>query len=103
MPTPKKKAKTLADFAAAHDAKTIIRNKAGAALAAMRKEGRENWEYEGDFVRRAGLAGRNGPAAREMFAAHVVEAPGTHGRDRRVVWFADAAVAAKLRKELADG
>lgn len=92
------KAKTIADFRTLHDANVIVPNKIRAAFAAMLKEGPEQWDYEGDFVKRAGISQTQISAFREQFVDHVFEAPGTNGgRAGRRVWFADPKVAKKLR------
>lgn len=91
------KIKTLEDFRSAHDNNIIIPNKIRAALAAMLKEGAEQWEYEADFQKRAGISQTQIGAYREGFTDHIVEAPGLGGRTARRVWFADAKVAKKVR------
>lgn len=91
------KAKTIADFRAAHDVNVIVPNKIRGALASMLKEGPEHWEYEADFVKRAGISQTQIGLFREQFNDHVVEAPGTSGRNGRRAWFADTKAAKKLR------
>lgn len=92
-------AKNVASYRAAHDPAVIVPTKIRAALAAMLKEGPEQWEYESDFIRRAGIAGLQMPQYRDKFADHIVEAPGAHGKTPRRVWFANAKVAAKVRNQ----
>jgi len=91
------KPKTLADFKAAHDPNVIVPSKIGAALAALEKEGPENWEYELDFLKRAGLTTTQLAMFRDQFAAHIVEAPAVHGRSTKRIYFGNAKVATKLR------
>jgi hypothetical protein len=92
------KIKTLADFRSAHDPNVIVPNKIRAAFAAMLKEGAEQWDYEGDFTKRADISQTQLGAFRELFIDHIIEAPsGSAGRTGRRVWFADAKIAKKLR------
>ncbi len=90
------KVKTIADFRSAHDANVIVPNKIRAALAAMLKEGAEQWEYELDFIKRAGVSNTQMGMFREQFLDHVIEAS-VNGRNPKRVWFADVKVAKKLR------
>ena len=94
-PTPR----SVADFRALHDPMIVATNKIRAALAAMLKEGPEHWEYESDFVRRAGLSNNQIGSYREQFAEHIVEAPSVNRSAPRRIWFADAKVARKVRGE----
>jgi hypothetical protein len=91
------KSKTLADFKAAHDPNVIVPNKIKMALAAIEKDGSENWLYEVDFLKLSGLSTTQLAMFRDQFAAHVVEAPGSHGKSTKRVYFGSAKVAAKLR------
>lgn len=91
------KGKTVADFRVAHDPSVIVPTKIRAALAAMLKEGPEHWEYEGDLIKRAGIAAGQITAHREQFAEHIVATPAASGRSSRNVWFADPKVAKKVR------
>jgi len=94
------KAKTIADLRAAHDRKIVNPRKVSSTLAAMLREGRENHEYESDFMKRAGLANNDIADARKAFADHVVVATGLNSRKAaRNVWFADAKVATKVCKD----
>lgn len=94
MPT---KAKTVSDFRAAHDPDVIVPTKIRATLAAMAKVGPEQWEYEGDFVKLAGLSQTQISAYREQFIDHIIKAPSSSKRAARNVWFADTKVAKKVR------
>lgn len=89
------KAKSIADFRNLHDQNVIVPNKIRAALAAMLKEGPEQWDYEGDFIKRAGISTTQLGQFREQFLDHVIEAGGA--RAARRVWIADPKVAKKLR------
>jgi len=91
------KAKTLADFKAAHDPNVIVPNKIRTALASIEKEGSEHWLYEVDFLKLSGLSTTQLAMFRDQFAAHIVEAPGAHGKQTKRVYFGNAKVAAKLR------
>ncbi len=92
---PKKKAvKTLADFRAAHDKNVIIPNKIRAALAAMAIEGPESWEYEVDFLRRAGVSTTDLGAFRDQFEEYIVEAK---AKTVKRVWFATEKAAKAAR------
>jgi hypothetical protein len=92
--------KTLADFKSKFDRDVVVPGKIKAALDGLRKEGPEAWEYEGDFIKRAGLSQTDMGTYREQFEKHVVIAKeigkSSSGAGRRV-WFADPKVAAKIR------
>lgn len=92
------KPKTLADFRGAHDKNVIVPNKIRAALTAMLKEGPENFDYEADFMRRAGLSTTDLSMFRGPFEATNVVNVGTDRQPKRV-WFADPKVAKKARGE----
>lgn len=95
----KKIARTVADFRAAHDPDVVVPNKIRKALADMVVEGPEHYEYENEFVKRAGVGQQQLATYRDEFVAHIVEAPGRHGRAGRRVWFGSAKAAAKVRGE----
>ncbi len=98
MGTTAKKVNTLDSFRAQFDTNVVVPNKIRAALAALAKEGPEAWDYELDFIKRAGLSQTQIGMFREQFAKHVVEVrPVGGGKSARKVWFADAKVAAKVR------
>ena len=86
--------KNLSDFRSAHDRNVIVPTKIKKALSDMEKEGAENWSYEIDFIKRAGVSQTDVGLFREQFAGHIVE---TQGRNSKRVWFASAKVAAKVR------
>lgn len=94
-----KTVKTLADFRAAHDRNVIVPNKIRAALAALLKEGPENYEYESDLIRRAGISQTDMGEYRDLFVDHIVTTPSLRGKSGRRVWFADPKVAKKARGE----
>ena len=92
------KSKTISDFRSAHDQNVIVPNKIRAAFASMLKEGPEQWDYEVDLVKRAGISQTQLGAFRELFTDHIIEATSGHsGRAGKRVWFADAKIAKKLR------
>jgi hypothetical protein len=86
--------KTLADFRATHDPDVVFPAKIRKALADMEAESDENWEYENDFMRRAGLSTTNLGRYRPQFEKHIVE---IGGKNPKKVWFASAKVAEKAR------
>lgn len=94
MAKPQSQARTLDDYRAAHDKNVIIPTKIKAALANMLKEGAENWSYEADFIRRAGISQTDMGLFRDQFSDHIVE---TSGKTAKRVWFADPKVAEKVR------
>ena len=87
-------ARSIDDFRALHDKNVIVPRKIQAALDEMLKEGPENWSYEAEFIRRAGISQTDMGLFRDNFAAHIVE---TRDKSAKRVWFASAKVAAKLR------
>lgn len=92
--------KTLDSFRAAHDPNVIIPAKIRAALAALEKaEGPEAWEYDAEFLKRAGVNYNQMGAYRDEFAAHIVTVK-SGDRKPRPVWFSNAANAEKMRKKL---
>lgn len=92
--TAKASGRTLADFRAAHDKNVIVPAKIQKALTDMEKESPENWAYEGDFIKRAGISQTDAGMFREQFTDHIVE---TSGKTSKRVWFASVKVAAKVR------
>lgn len=97
--TKKSTPKTLADFRAAHDPDVIVPNKIRAALAAMEKDGPEQWAYELDFIRLAGLGQAQIAAYRDRFLQHIVDTSAVNGRSPKRVWFATAKAAKAARGE----
>lgn len=94
-----KNARTLDQWRGQYDKSVIIPATIRNALAAMLKEGPENWESEEEFRKRAGLSPADMAEYRELFAAHIVVSPGQRGRPSKRIWFADAKVAKKVRGE----
>lgn len=95
----KAKAKTVDDFKSAHDPDVIVPTKIKAALAAIETEGAENWEYENDFTRRAGISQGQISAYRGQFEKHIVVTPNAHGKSGKRVYFGNAKIAARIRGE----
>jgi hypothetical protein len=93
------KPRTLADFRAAHDPDVIVPNKIRVALEKVGAAGPENFEYEMEFAKLAGISVNQLAAYRDQFAKHIVETGGTHGRKGKLVYFGDPKVAAKLRPQ----
>lgn len=86
--------KSLADFRAAHDKNVIVPTKIRKALEDLEKQGPENWRYESDFIKLAGISQTDVSMFREQFVGHIVE---TSGKSPKRVWFASPKVAAKAR------
>lgn len=61
----------------------------------MLAEHRENWGYEIDIIRRAGISQTEMSTFRDQFAEHIVE---TGGKNPKRVWFASTKVAAEARQ-----
>lgn len=97
MSTKKPATRTLADFRAAHDPDVMIPAKIRAALAALEKDGPEEWRYEAEFLSLAKVGQAQMSAYRDQFAAHIVETPSTHGRSAKRVWFATVKAARAAR------
>lgn len=92
--------RTAKDFLGVYDDNVAIPTAIKAGLAALRKIGVDEWRYELEFAKFANVANNKIGAFHEQFAAHIVE---VRGRDRapRKVWFADKAVAKRMRDALA--
>jgi hypothetical protein len=94
----KETARDLGAYRAVHDRDTVIPNKIRAALEAMRKIGPEHWDYEVEFMKRAGISTTDLTRYRAQFEAHIVDVINigkSHGVKR--IWFADPKVASKAR------
>lgn len=87
--------KSLNDFRAAHDKNVIVPTKIRKAFSDMLAENPENWAYESDLMKRAGISQTDIGMFRDQFLDHVVE---TSGKSAKRVWFASAKVAAKVRE-----
>lgn len=85
MPKANPKGKTLADFRAAHDRNVIVPTKIRAALSKLATEHAENWVYEADLLKLAGISTTDIGLFRDQFVEHIVE---TAGRNAKRVWFA---------------
>ena len=92
--TKKASGRTLADWRSVHDPDVVVPAKIRKALDDMRAEGEENWEYENDLMRRAGISTTNLSRYRPQFETHIVE---TTGRNPKRVWFASPKIAEKAR------
>lgn len=96
------KGKTLEQFRAVHDRTQVLKARAAAALKALG----DSWEYEADFIRRAGVAMSEWGAIRENYMAHIVLVKasfgrGSNGNARRVI--AGTPAFAKKLKESING
>lgn len=99
MSTPKLKVKNLADFRAAHDKNVIVPTKIKNALVEMEAEGgAENWDYEPDFIKRAGISITDVNQFRDQFSSHIAEAKSGSKSVKRA-WFVSPKIAAKARGE----
>lgn len=88
--------RNVADYRAVHDKNVVVPAKIKKALEDMLNEGPENWAYESEFVRRAGVSQTDMGTFRDQFADHIVE---TSGHNPKKVWFAAAKVARRIRGE----
>lgn len=95
-PTVKAAGKTLADFRAAHDKSVIVPTKLKKALEKMAAISWDTWDYEGDFLRNAGIAPQDCTPYRGQFEEHIVE---TAGKNPKRVWFATPKAAKAARGE----
>lgn len=96
--TVKPKARTAADFRAAHDKDVIVPNKVRAALAKLLEIGPEHFEYDEGFRALCGVQAAELANYRNKFAQHWFLTPGTSGgKGTKRVWFGNAKVAARLR------
>lgn len=94
------KARTAADFKAAHDPNVIVPTKIRVGLAALLKVGPEHFEYDEGFRVLTGLQAAQLATYREQFKQHwfmtqTTKASGSKTPKR--VWFGNAKVAARLR------
>lgn len=84
--------KSLEAFRAAHDKSYIIPVRIAKALAALG----DSWEYEGEFMKRAGIAPCDISTFRDQFRDHWLEVK-TSARNVKRVWAGTSKLAAKLR------
>lgn len=82
--------RSLAEFKQAYDKNTIIPQKIKAAL----KELGSAWEYESEFIKRAGINYTDINAFRDMFADHVVVIK----RESKKIWCGTASFANQLKE-----
>lgn len=80
------KGKTLDEFKKIHDRKAALRERVTAGLKTLGS----SWEYEGDFLKRTGIAARDWGLLHAAFAEHMVIVKAnfgahTNGAKRRVV------------------
>ena len=97
MTVSTKKAKTLSDFRAAHDKNFIIPKRIESALKSLADDSPEAWEYEIEFIKRAGLATTQLAEFRDQFEDFIVTVASTHSRGGKRIWCGTKALAAKLR------
>lgn len=93
------KARTIADFKAAHDRATVVTNKARVAIELMAKTGPEHYEYEGDFITLAKLSQSDTKYIREALKDYMADAPAVHGKTAKIVYCGSIKTAKKLRGE----
>lgn len=92
------KARTAADFQAAHDINVIAPTKIKQGLAALLKIGPEHFEYDEGFRSLCGLQAAHLAQYRDQFKAHWFITVGrSSNKGGKRVWFGSAKVAAKLR------
>lgn len=82
--------RSLAEFKQAYDKNTIIPQKMRAAL----KELGAAWEYESEFIKRAGVSYTDLNAFRDMFADHVVVVK----RESKKIWCGTPSFANQLKE-----
>jgi hypothetical protein len=93
-----KKSRDLSAFKNEFDKKLQIRQRLIAALAALRKQGKEEWRTERELVDTAGVSCKNIGEFRKEFEAHIVTVPSKNRGREKTIWFADPKVAAKVRQ-----
>lgn len=98
-------------FRAAHDRSVLVPQKIKAALASLAKDnanpnakdgpkdGSDGWEYEAQFIKRAGISQTDMGVYRDQFKGHVVQ---VSGKNPKRVWVASEKEAAKFRKDVGD-
>ena len=88
------KGKTLEEFRSMHDKNYIVPRKIKEALAKLG----EGWEYEGEFIKLAGLAHTDLATFRDQFEDHIVAVKTNGSSHRKNVWAGTVAFATKLRE-----
>lgn len=92
------KARTAADFQAAHDINVIAPTKIKQGLAALLKIGPEHWEYDEGFRALCGLQASHLALYRDQFKQHWFITTGrSSNKGGKRVWFGNPKVAAKHR------
>lgn len=85
--------KDLNAFRALHDRNVVVPEKIKKGLASLKASG-DAWEYEGEFMKRAGLSQTEVGQFRPEFVEHIVE---TKGKGAKRAWFHDSKHAAEMR------
>ena len=88
-------------FLSTHDKGTKVPRKIEAALAAMKKEGADRWEYDSDFRTLTGLAVTDLGAYRDRFAKYLVSVPSAKGKgssNARLIWCCSPELAKEYSK-----
>ncbi len=93
----KTKAKTVADFKSLHDDDVRLPAKIKEALTTLAAEGPEAWEYEADFLKRAGVSTTQLATYRGQFEKFFVAVRDSRTKNEKRVWFGDSKVADKVR------
>lgn len=93
-----KKSRDLTAFKNQFDKKLQIRQRLTAAIAALRKLGKEEWRSERELVDMAHVGCQDIGEFRKEFAAHIVTVPSNNRGSNKTIWFADPKVAAKVRQ-----
>lgn len=99
--TPKPGAKTLDDWRASHDRRTVVLTRLQAAIDKMNAEyGPEHWEYEADFIKLADVNQNDCSKYRgELAAFTAISKPigARRSRSDKIAWFATKNAAAEAR------
>lgn len=86
-------------FLISHDKGTKVPRKIEAALAAMKKEGSDRWEYDSDFRALTGVSVPDLGTYREKYAKFLVWAPSEQGRkSSRLIWCCTVELAKEFAK-----
>lgn len=93
------KPKTLADLNNLHDPDTVIKRKIDVQLAAMMKVGAEEWDYNLDFSKKAGVGVAMLAKFEPLYKAHIGVTKALDNMRPKTVWFACPKVAKKFRGE----
>lgn len=103
QPVEKPAARNINSFNATHDKATVVVSKIRAAFAKMaRVGGKEHYLYEGELVALARISQTEIGKFKGLFKAHIVEvryADGKYLSSPKNVWFHNASVAARVRKQ----